>query len=75
MGGMSLNPLGESREFNAGLLKPKGKILPYSYGNGMALLLFFSHWVLTLDFVFLKVMGFDSAESYFLWDSFFFFFF
>lgn len=38
MGDMSLNPLGEGREFNAGLLKPKGKVLHYSYGNGMALL-------------------------------------
>lgn len=40
MGGMSLNPLGEGREFNAGLLKPKGKVLLllYNHGNGIALL-------------------------------------
>lgn len=38
MGGMNLNPVGEGREFNAGLLKSKGKVLPYSYGNGRVLL-------------------------------------
>lgn len=40
MGGTSLNPLGEGRGFNSGLLKPKGKFLspPYNCGDGMVLL-------------------------------------
>lgn len=56
MGGMSLNPLGKGREFNAGLLKPKGKVLSllYNHGNGIALL----HWVLRWTVCFLKSDGF-----------------
>lgn len=40
VGGTSLNLLGERREFNSGLLKPKGKLLslPYNYKDGTALL-------------------------------------
>lgn len=39
VGGMSLNPLGEGREFNVGL-KPRGKVLSlhYNYRNGMVFL-------------------------------------
>lgn len=52
-----MNPLGEGREFNSGLLKPKGRLLslPYHYGTGW---LFFDHWVLmwTIDLAFLKAM-------------------
>lgn len=40
VGGVSLDPLGEGRELNSGLLRPKGKLLslPYNYGDGFALL-------------------------------------
>lgn len=54
MGGMSLNPLGEEREFNSGLLKPKKRSYHYLVIMGIGWL--FSHRVLrwTLDLAFLK---------------------
>lgn len=62
MGGTSLNPLGAGREFNASLLKNKGKLLSLLYNYGIMGMgwLFFSHWVLkwTSDDAFLTVIFF-----------------
>lgn len=66
---MSLNPLGEGREFNAGLLKPKGEVLTYRYGNGMALFQMLGVEV-DIRLCFFNSGGSDSAES-FLCDFFF----